>query len=178
MSPDLADRFLELARTRRSVRQFSSEPVGPELERRLLEAARWAPSAGNAQPWIFLRVRSSELKGKLAEAARGQRFVAQAPLVVVVCVDRRRAEQAYGQRGLELYSLQDTAAATQNLLLAAHAHGLGACWVGAFREADVVAALALPAHHRPVAIIPIGVPAGRPSGPGRRELADVAPVVE
>lgn len=169
-----AEQFLELVRSRRSVRQFTAAPVSTALELELLEAARWAPSAGNAQPWRFVRVRAAERKRSLAVAALGQQLVADAPLVIVVCVDRKRAEQAYGRRGLELYSLQDTAAATQNLLLAVHAHGLGACWVGAFDEAAVSAALELAPPLRPVAIVPIGVAVEQGSGPGRRALAEVA----
>ena len=169
--------LLELIGSRHSVRRFSSEPVTAETEQRLLAAACAAPSAGNGQPWFFVRVRSAELRARLCVAALSQRLLVEAPLCVVVCVDQRRAQQAYGERGVSLYSLQDTAAATENLLLAAHALGLGACWVGAFREQEVAALLELPEHLRPVAIVPIGVPDEEPSPPGRRPLGEVSRIV-
>jgi nitroreductase len=177
MSRPEDERLLELLATRRSVRRFTAEPLAPEQEQRLLDAARAAPSAGNVQSWFFVRVRSPRLKAELCAAALSQRFVAEAPLCVVVCADERRAMQAYGERGATLYCLQDTAAATVHLLLAAHALGLGACWVGAFRERDVARVLELPEHLRPVAIVPIGVPAEQPSSPGRRPLDEVSRVV-
>jgi nitroreductase len=97
-----APALLTLLSTRRSVRAFSSEPVGAELEEQLLAAARAAPSAGNAQCWYFARVRAASLRQELCRAALGQRFVATAPLLIVVCADQARAEQAYGERGLSL----------------------------------------------------------------------------
>jgi nitroreductase len=174
MSRPAGEELLELLASRRSVRRFASGPLAPELEQRLLEAACSAPSAGNVQPWLFVRVRAAEARAALCAAALSQRFVTEAPLCIVVCADLRRAEQAYGERGLSLYCLQDTAAATQNLLLAAHALGLGACWVGAFRERDVRRALELPEHLRPVALVPIGLPVEEPSSPGRRPLEEVS----
>jgi nitroreductase len=171
------ERLLELIGSRHSVRRFSSTPITAETEQRLLAAACAAPSAGNGQPWFFVRVRSAELRARLCVAALSQRLVVEAPLCVVVCADERRALQAYGERGVSLYCLQDTAAATENLLLAAHALGLGACWVGAFRERDVAALLELPEHLRPVAIVPIGVPDEEPSSPGRRPLDEVSRTV-
>jgi len=178
MSRPEDERLLELLATRRSVRRFTAEPLAPELEQRLLDAARAAPSAGNVQPWFFVRVRSPELKTELCAAALSQQLVAEAPLCVVVCADKRRALDAYGERGASLYCLQDTAAAATHLLLAAHALGLGACWVGAFSEHDVARVLGLPEHLRPVAIVPIGLPAEHPSSPGRRPLDEVSRVVD
>ena len=74
---------------------------------------------------------------------------------------------------MDLYCLQDVAAAVQNLLLLAHADGLGACWVGAFRERDVARVLTLPRHLRPVALVAVGVPAESPAPPQRRPPAEV-----
>ncbi len=167
------DEVLEgLIRGRRSVRRFSNQPVSAEHLARLVEAFRWAPSAGNAQPWRLIVVRSAELRHGLATSALSQRFVEQAPVVFVVCADLERARQTYGDRGASLYCLQDTAAATQNLLLMAHALGLGACWVGAFRESMVAELLSVPRHLRPVAMVPVGWPDDRPCPPVRREAAE------
>lgn len=123
-----------------------------------MEAARWAPSAGNLQPWMFLVVRSSAVKEQLAAAAFNQRFVAQAPVVIAV-VALAAVAAPYGRRGRELYMIQDTAAAIQNMLLAAHALGLGTCWVGAFDDDAVANVLGLKEGERPVALIPVGEPA-------------------
>ena len=97
----------------------------------------------------------------------------EAPVVLVVCVDLPEAQGRYGARGRDLYSLQDTAAAVQNVLLLAHSMGLGTCWVGAFNEAQAAKAIDLPDLLRPVALIPVGYPAEEPRPPGRKALKDV-----
>lgn len=165
--------MLEVIQSRRAVRRYAPDPVSDEQLEPLLEAMRWAPSAGNAQPWRVKVVRDAETKGKLAGAALGQRFVAEAPVALVIAVHLDEAHRAYGQRGVDLYCLQDTGTAVQNLMLAAHAAGLGTCWVGAFRESEVAAALGLPRHLRPVAIIPLGVPAEAPAAPRRKPLSEL-----
>ncbi len=152
--------FWQTVQARQSVRAFDQErDVPSETVTRLLEAAIRAPSAGNCQPWRFFVVRNEEIKRDLARAALDQWFVSTAPVVIVVCADPERSARRYGNRGRHLYSLQDTAAATENLLLAAAAAGLGACWVGAFDEEEVARALDLDPLLRPVAILPIGYPA-------------------
>ncbi len=166
--PVSPEQLLEVIRTRRSVRRFLPRALPPEAISHLVEAFRWAPTGGNAQPWRLVIVRSEAVRAKLGEAAQSQSFVAQAPVVIVVCVDRDRARKAYGNRGEALYCLQDTAAAIENLLLMAHAMGLGACWVGAFRETSVSEVLGLPSHLRPIAIVPVGWPDGTPPAPRRR----------
>jgi nitroreductase len=163
----------EAIRGRRSVRRFSSADVSDEDLRRILEAAIWAPSAGNLQPWRFVVVRDRGVKEGLARAALNQMFIAEAPVVVVVCADVERSGMYYGDRGRYLYCIQDTAAAIQNMLLAAYALGYGTCWVGAFREEVVREILGLPDNVRPVAIIPIGRPAEKPRPPARIPLEHV-----
>jgi nitroreductase len=155
---------------RRSVRAFRPDPVAEELLEQLLDAARWAPSAGNLQAWEIVLVTDPALKRHLRDAALDQRFVEDAPIDIVVCTVPGRSAQRYGDRGAELYCVQDAAAAVQNLLLTAHALGLGACWVGAFHERPVSRALRLPRGVRPVAIVPVGYPAERPTTTPRRPL--------
>ncbi|MFH1151435.1 MAG: nitroreductase family protein [Actinomycetota bacterium] len=154
-----------------SVRGFTGEEVGDEAVDRLLEAACRAPTAGNLQPWRFYVVRDERVKRRLEEAAWGQDFVGNAPVVVVFCADLDVCAHGYGSRGENLYSIQDTAAALENFLLAATSDGLGACWVGAFSEQAASAALGLPPGIRPLAIVPVGHPA-RTSSPTRREPVD------
>jgi len=166
-------RIPELIKERRSIRAFSDRPIPDEDVEVLVEAACWAPSAGNRQPWEFVVVRDGENKRRLVEAAHGQSFIAEAPVVFVVCADPDRSAARYGRRGAELYCLQDTAAAVQNLLLTATANGLGACWVGAFDEEKVAEAVAAPEGVRPVAIIPVGYPAESPPPRPRRNLSEI-----
>jgi len=160
----------EAIKTRRSVRAFVQEEIPEAQVARIVTAGLQAPTAGNVQPWFFYVIRDGYLRKKLAESALQQSFIAQAPVVIIVCADLERARAGYGRRGEQLYCIQDTAAATQNMLLAAHALGLGACWVGAFSEELVADLLDLPSFHRPVAVVPVGRPAHRPRDPGRRPL--------
>jgi len=144
---------------RRSVRRFKPDPIPTATIGRLVDAARRAPSAGNIQPWHFTVVLNEHLRRVLAAAAYGQSFVAEAPVCVVVAAEPERSAARYGERGRNLYCLQDTAAAVENLLLAATAYGLGSCWVGAFDEEELRRILGLPKERRPVAIIALGYPA-------------------
>jgi len=108
--------MLEVIKKRRSIRRFRPDPVPEDLLRELLEAACWAPSAGNLQPWEFYVVTNLTLKRDLAAAA-SQRFVGEAPVVIVVCVVPERSAIHYGERGRNLYCLQDTAAAIYRIRL-------------------------------------------------------------
>ncbi|MCL6610685.1 MAG: nitroreductase family protein [Peptococcaceae bacterium] len=167
--------LLELIKSRTSVRKFSSRDVPEDMVRAILEAARWAPTAGNLQPWFFYVVRDRALREALASFALNQGFVARAPVCFVVCAEPHRSAGVYGSRGRDLYCIQDTAAAVQNILLAATALGLGSCWVGAFDEEKVRDFLKMPEGRRPVAIVPVGY--AEPGGggrPGRRETKEIA----
>ena len=158
---------------RRSIRVFKRDEVSPEIVHKLLDAATCAPSAGNIQPWEFVIIRDAKVKQKLASAALDQTFIEEAPVVIVVCADEAQSSLGYGSRGVTLYCLQDTAAAIQNILLAAHALGLSTCWIGAFQEELVKRALNTPQNIRPVAIIPIGHAAERPRAPPRKSLKEI-----
>jgi nitroreductase len=172
--------FWTLLEDRYSVRAYDPDvPVSQETVQRILEAAIRAPSAGNRQPWHFYVVRDPEMRQKLVAASGGQSFIAQAPVAIVVCADAEQSAARYGQRGRELYCLQDTAAAVEHMLLTAVALDLGSCWVGAFDEMQAGQALDLPKRHRPVAILPIGKPASAPSRRApRRSLSQVVTYVE
>jgi len=160
---------LKCIKTRRSVRNFKEKPVPEETLKRIIEAGTYAPSAGNTQDWVFVVVRDSETKRLLSSAALNQWFIAKAPVVIVVCSDLEKISRRYGERGKSLYSIQDTAAAIQNMLLAAWDLGLGTCWVGAFDEERIKEILGLPAGVRPVAIIPAGYPKEVPEKTERQE---------
>jgi nitroreductase len=158
---------------RRSVRAFTDESVSEKEIMKIIDAARWAPSAGNIQPWEFIVVQDAKTKRGLVEAALDQTFIQEAPIVIVACANPTRSRRRYGSRGASLYCLQDTAAAIQNIHLAAYSLGLATCWVGAFQEAEVRRVLNLPDDLRPVAIIPVGHPAEKPARTLRRPLSEV-----
>jgi nitroreductase len=164
---------LEAIRERTSIRAFMKKDVPEELVEKLVDAGRCAPSAGNIQPWEFVIVREPQLKRRLAEAALAQTFIEEAPVVIVVCANENRSSMGYGIRGTTLYCIQDTAAATQNILLAAYSLGLGTCWVGAFKEEAVKEALKVPQGIRPLAIIPVGYSAEMPAPRIKRTIDEI-----
>ena len=159
---------------RRSVRAYKEGAVDEEDLNRILEAGILAPSAGNIQPWEFIITKKSVVKTGLAEAASQQTFITEAPVVITVCAKEDDSAARYGDRGRRLYSIQDTAAAIENMLLAATALGYGTCWIGAFDEAMVKNVLRIAPKVRPVAIIPVGLPKGsNPPAVPRKHLTKV-----
>jgi nitroreductase len=158
---------------RRSVRAYTNEEVSEEEVKKLTEAARWAPSAGNIQPLELIIVKNAKTKRRLAEAALHQTFIEEAPVVIVVCANVAQSSRGYGSRGANLYCLQDTAAATENMLLAATALGLATCWVGAFEEDEAAKVINAPKGVRPVAIIPVGHGTEKPTAPQKRSLREI-----
>lgn len=148
--------IFDCMRDSHSVRHFKQEDIPEATITRLLEAACWAPSAGNLQPWYFYVVTNDQVKERLAAACHEQDQVRKAPAVVVVMADPARSNERYAERGAQLYCLQDTAAATQNLLLAAEGLGLGACWVGALDEVQIQKLVEAPPRLRAVAIVCLG----------------------
>lgn len=151
---------IEAIRTRRSVRKYKDQPVSEDLVADLLRAAMAAPSAGNQQPWQFVVIRNRATLEAVAAANPYGGMARHAPLAIVVCGDLKR-EQRPG------FWVQDCAAATENLLVAAHALGLGAVWCGTYpreeRMQPIVAALGLPENVVPFAVVPIGYPAEEPA---------------
>ena len=146
---------LDAIHTRRSVRQFTSEEVSEVQVERLLRAAMAAPSAANEQSWRFVVVRDPEIRAKLAEATPYAAPIGRAPVGIVVLADTS-VEKFSGNWPL------DCGAAVENLLLAAHASGLGAVWLGvhpdAEREAAVGTIVAAPKTFRVFCMIAVGTP--------------------
>ena len=139
-----------------SVRSFKDEQISEPTLTRILEAGNMAPSAGNLQPWYFFVVQNPAVKDKLAAAAFEQEQINEAPTVIVILADPGRSNEKYGERGAQLYCLQDTAAAAQNILLAAEGVGIAGCWVGAFDERKVQEAVEAPPRLRAIAMICLG----------------------
>jgi len=165
---------LDLIKKRYSVRKFSPEELPDEDLEEILSTGIRAPSGGNRQPWRIVVVKDLERQERLAIAAGEQTFLAQAPVLLVVCAVPYESAERYGERGATLYALQDTAALVQNILLASHILGYGTCWIGAFNEDLVSKEIRIPTGMRPVAMIPIGKPATEQKGrTSRRPLREV-----
>jgi len=165
----------EAIRNRKSVRRFSDAKVSDAAIKELLELAAQAPSAGNTQEWRFVVVRERETKQRLSEAYMiGRKYQLEAPVIIVVCADMEAIGDAYGERGKSLYAFQDTAAAVENMLLAAAGMGLATCWLGAFNEQAVRNALAIPERIRPVAMITLGYAGENIAKNMRKPLAEAA----
>lgn len=150
--------------TRTSIRQYQDRPVEQEKVEQLLRAAMAAPTAVNKQPWHFYVLNTKEAINRLADASqRGSDMVRSAALVIVVCGDMDKALEGKARE----YWIQDTSAATENLLLAAHALGLGAVWTGVYpmkeRVEMTTKVLNLPENLVPLCTILIGYPAESPT---------------
>jgi len=158
--------LFELIRSRRSVRAYTAEALPKEELLTLIDAARWAPSAVNGQPWSFVLVTRPDiirLLGSLTDYLVVNRHVRRAAAIIVVCADPR------GSR----YYRMDCAFAAQNILLGAHGLGLGACFVGAFDEEGVKEALDVPDHLRVTGLITLGRPAEEPAAPPRLAVREI-----
>ena len=165
--------ILEIIKTWRTVKQFLPKFVEWDKISKILDAARHAPSCGNIQNWKFVVVLETDLKQKLAEAALQQYEITNAFALIVVCAEAQKAERYYGLRGDRLYTVQNCAAAIQNILLEAHSLGLGTRWIGAFEEEMVKRALSIPEEVRPQAIIALGYPKEIPEKPPKYPLETV-----
>lgn len=164
---------LTAIKSRRSIRAFRSESIPIKTIYKLIDAARWAPSAGNLQSWEFVLVEDLTAKKQLASAALSQEFIATAPVIIVACADTERSAVKYGSRGKYFYSIVDVSAAIENLMIAATSLGLGTCWVGSFNNNIVRDTLGLPEGIAPVAIIPVGYPAKEGAVTARTSLGNI-----
>ena len=148
----------EIIKARRSVRAYQDKPIPDDVLDRLLWAAQWAPSARNVQPWKFIVVKDANLRKQLGEAANGQMFVGQAPVVIAaVGLDPDYVMACQ----VPAYAV-DTSIALDHLTLAAAEEGLGTCWIGAFSQPKVKEILLVPAGQKVVALMPVGYPADEP----------------
>jgi nitroreductase len=158
--------ILKAVKERRSIRNFQKKDIPRDVVDKLIDALLWAPSAGNLQARKFYVIQDANLKKEIVPAALGQSFIAEAPIVIIACTDNMIFGR-YGDRGVNLYSIQDVAASIMGMMLVAHENGLGTVWVGAFREDKVIEVLDIPKNLRPIAIVPVGYPSKIPSAPQR-----------
>ena len=175
---------LEAIKTRKSVRKFSDRPVEPEKLREVLEAVRLSPSWANMQCWRFVVVEDPAVRERISDlsyvesffATRGYKFnpaqkaIAQAPVVIIACADPGQSGDLGGQQ----YYMTDMGIAAENLMLAAHALGLGTVFVGVFDEEALGELLNIPPGLRIVGIFPLGYPLeeGKP-GPWKKSLDEI-----
>ena len=147
---------MEAIHTRRSIREYQKRPVPAEVIREVIAAAMCAPSAGNGRPWQFVVIADPQVLEQIPDVHPYAAMAAEAAVAILVC----------GDLELEKYPgnwVADCSAATQNLLLAAHAKGLGAVWTGVYPDEDRIERfqelLGLPENVVPLALIPVGYPA-------------------
>ncbi len=154
---------MEAIFTRRSIRKYTKQPVSDEVLKELLEAGMYAPSASNRQPWCFVVINDRKIMNEVPKYHPYAQMLKEAPVAILVCCD---SDLQLGECGV-----QDCSAATQNILLAAHAKGLGAVWLGVYPAEPLVMAtkklLNLPEHIIPVSLISIGYPAEQKPQPYR-----------
>jgi F420 biosynthesis protein FbiB-like protein len=199
--PEEAAAFQALIRGRRSIRRYRAVPIAPEVLRRVLEAGTWAPSAHNRQPWRFVVLTEASQRESLArtmgdllrasrmadgdevgdvegDVARSYARIAGAGAAIAAFLTMEDMDvypDAKRSRAEELMAVQGVAMAVQNILVAAHAEGLGACWMCAplFCQEEVGAALGVPPHWQAQALLTLGVPASKGKPPMRRPIDEV-----
>ncbi len=154
---------IEALKTRRSVRAFTSQPVPRDVIEQIIDCGRLAASANNVQPWEFVLVTDSAVRGRIAGTTNHGKFIADSPVCVVVLSRETK------------YYLEDGSAATQNILLAARALGLGSCWVAGDKKPyapEICRLVGAPEGCRLISMVALGYPAEHPEK-SKRPLADV-----
>lgn len=163
---------VEAIRTRRSVRKYEETAVSDEQINQVLESARYAESWANKQGWHILVVKSADTRAKLAAALEGNpgaKAVAQAPVLLAVCMDPAASGSLPGRE----YFMTDAGILMDHLMLEAADLGLGTVFIGMFDEDKVREVLGVPAEFRIVGLTPLGVPAKIPGERPRNELGDI-----
>ncbi|MFZ3166188.1 MAG: nitroreductase family protein [Candidatus Methanoperedens sp.] len=156
-------------RTRRSIRAYDPREVEEEKLVRVLESGRLSPSASNRQERRFIVIRDAGTRKALSEAARNQKFLADAPVVIAACSVEKEYVMSCGQLAYPI----DTAIAVDHMTLAAVEEGLGTCWIGAFDEKKVKEILNIPDEIRVVTLLPIGYPSDIPRPTPRKSLDEI-----
>ena len=170
---------LEAIKTRRSIRRYKTNPVDDNILAQVLEAARWSPSWANTQSWRFIIVRSDSIKAELAGALSlnnpATNAIKTAPIVIVVCAELKKSGFYRGEPSTVRgdWCMFDAGLAMENLVLAAHALGLGTVHVGAFDQRKVEAILGVPEGFAVIEMTPLGYPDGEARVTPRKELAEI-----
>lgn len=161
--------LLALIKSRRSIRHFLPDPVPEEMLDQMIEAGRWAPSAGNRQPWVFIVIQDDELRTQVAQHAAyyydREARIEEAPLLIALCARSSRSSQR--MRG-------DVAMAGMQMMLQAHALGLGTCWVDGLDREAIAQILGVRENTAIVALLTVGFPAETPPPPPRKPVDEIA----
>ena len=185
--------LFEAIKNRRSIRRYKPDPVDDKKIEAILETGRWAPSWGNSQCWRFVVVRDAKVRAELADTLMKIKLpdkelpnpaagaMSTVPVIIVVCARIGRAGAGYGKPGAEPeyatdkgdWFMFDVALAVQNMVLAAHAQGLGTVIIGAFDAKQVEKILNVPDGYRAVTLFPLGVPEHEGKAPPRKELSEI-----
>lgn len=156
--------------TRRSIRKYLPEPVSRDMVKNILKAGMSAPSAGDEQPWHFIIIDRRDLLEKISEMHPYAKMLKNAPAVLLICADPNVPK-------FKDFWVQDCSAASENMLLAAHAQGLGAVWIGIYPAENLVTGIRelfnIPEHMVPFSAIAIGHPAEEKSGRSRYEVSRI-----
>jgi len=161
----------EAIRGRRSIRKYKPKPVPDDLVKKILEAAVWAPSASNIQPWKFIVIKDKKVLEMVRKISPG--YFGDAPLAILVCSDKERAYRLGGELGRNYLTIADCAVAVQNMLLAAYASGLGTCIVKSFSSTAIRHILEIPDGTEPELLVIVGYPDQSPKPPSRRPLQEI-----
>ncbi|MBN1223365.1 MAG: nitroreductase family protein [Candidatus Aminicenantes bacterium] len=161
--------FFELIGKRYSVRAYKKTPVQEDKLRKVLEAARMAPTAANRQPFRFVVIHTEGRESELRRIYSREWFT-QAPLVICACA---LSAEGWTRGDGKNFSEVDATIAMDHLILAAAALGLGTCWIAAFDPEATIEMLGLPSNVEPVALTPLGYPADKPKPKSRKKVSDL-----
>ena len=161
--------ILDVIKARGSIRRYKPKPVPKEELLKVVEAAEYAQSAANRQPWQFVLVTDAVMKKRLVEAARNQGFVGEAAAVVVCLANPKESAKVGPFEGF----LVDLAIAIENMALTAWDLGIGSCWIGAFNENSVKGLLGIPEEFRVVSLLTLGYPDERPRAKNMKLLNEI-----
>jgi nitroreductase len=161
----------EAIKGRRSVRKYKPKLVEREITEKLLEAAHWAPSGGNIQPWLFIVVEDHDILDMVRKISPG--YFGEAPLAIIICSDKKRAHRIGGTLGRDYLTRADCAMAAENIQLAAYALGLGTCVVKSFSHGAMKEILEIPEGIEPELLVIVGYPDNIPAPPHRIPLNDI-----
>lgn len=159
------EELLESLKTRRSIRRFKQQAIDNEIIEKILDVARFAPSARNSQPWVFIVVKDPSIKNALANIHQWARPLTNAPLGIAVACNKDLSPDSY---------LLDCSNATIYIMLAAHAFGLGTVWIQTMRDNDKIREiLGLPDNFFVVSLLAIGYPDEHPTPKPRKPLSEI-----
>ena len=163
--------LLSLIKKRRSVRRYSDQKVSRNLLKELIEGAIWAPTASNIQPWYFGIVDDEDVLERIIIFSPG--LLGNPPGIIVLCSDRKRAQEKGGELGRDILCIMDISMAAQNIMLMATEKGLSTCCVKSFNQKAVNKLLGLPEQIKSELIISVGYAVKEPPRPSRRSEEEV-----